>query len=256
MKNIAKPEKAETHYKTIVFQAAVITVLFHMALLYSFRYSPPAKAVPATKSQQIIMWNTAGAHPQSKAFNNWLEYHDPTLISRPGKAYGYGAGLRDFEVRRSIKDMPKTEEQSETVNFKEFNNLPEGQRLETDISERFVYYRTFGIAPGTQQEIAAPQLKYPVVKTDSGVLLKDVFADESVIRKAAAVKLTNPTRLNVIYQGKDFMPRITVAESCGSAGLDTFAVRKFMLDQRILDGLKLKKGDTTRLNIYWKEVEQ
>jgi hypothetical protein len=249
----------DKHYKVILFQAAVITLLFHMAMLYSFVYEPPKTGTVKHIDRQIAMFNpTDNKSGNSREIAKWLEYHNPGLISRPDNINGYGAASKRQKMRTPIKDIIVLDPSGSAVpQPKKFEFLSGGDKLKVDNSSRLIGYKTLAVRPlsaTTAQPVR--KISYPLLKMSNGKYIDGILTVEDLKqRKLSTDKTLGATRLQVVSSAAGIMPRIRIKDSCGITELDRLAERKILLNRKKLTAA-LKTGDTLFVDIIWREVKR
>jgi hypothetical protein len=249
----------DKHYKVILFQAAVVTLLFHMAMLYSFVYEAPIKKAGQTTGRKIIIFNPIGNdNEQGQEMARWLEYHDPSLIAHPNYLNGYGVVSRRQKIRTAIDDLKPIAIPHSLINPpQKFQSLTSGNEMKFDSNARFVGYQTVAVRPrAASNSISAPQ-NYPLFKLPNGQYVDGILTTEELnYHHLSTAKTTNNTILQAVITSADMMPRITIKQSCGVAKLDRLAIRKLLLNRQLL--FKTAKPTAKRLfiSVIWRGVKQ
>lgn len=249
----------DKHYKVILFQAAVLTLLFHIAMFYAFVYKAPPNNCVQHIGRQIVMFNpTSNDIVQSQAMTKWLAYHNPSLIAHPDYVNGYGAASARPKIRPPIKtdNITITAPPPAIMSPKKFKFLSGRNTPKVDNSSRLVGYNTLALPPPpskvTQLE---PKTTYPLVKSSNGQLLNGVLTNADIQQhKLSTAKVRGITRLQLFIPNATLMPSITIKNSCGVAALDRLAVRNLLLNHAKLAAIK-KTNNILFINIIWREVK-
>ena len=249
----------DKHYKVILFQAAVITLLFHMAMLYSFVYKPPIKKTGQTTGRKIIIFNPIGnGSEQGQEMARWLEYHNPSLIAHPNYNNGYGVISRRQKIRSAINDQKPIVPQYSLINPpQKFKSLSSGNEMKIDSNSRFVGYQTVAIRPLPASSFKSTPQNYPLFKLSNGQYIDGILTTEELkYHHLSTAKTTNNTILKVVVATADMMPKIKIKQSCGIAKLDHLAIRKLLLNRQLL--LKTAKTTAKRLfiSVIWRGVKR
>jgi hypothetical protein len=248
----------DKHYKVILFQAAVITLLFHMAMLYSFVYEPPQNNTVKTHGKQIVMFNLNSQNSaQIQGIAKWLEYHSPSLIARPDAVNGYGAASIRPKMRAPVKGLHvKTQVTPEMPSPQKFEFLSGGNKLKIDKSSRLVGYETLAVR-SLHSAVSPPATKisYPLLKLSTGKYIDGILTAEDLNPyKLTPETPVGVTQLQIVLPAADMMPRIRIKNSCGIAELDLMAVRKLLLNRETLNLAAHSTGGRLLADIIWREV--
>ncbi|MCF6175514.1 MAG: hypothetical protein L3J71_07090 [Victivallaceae bacterium] len=250
----------DKHYKVILFQAAVITLLFHMAMLYSFVYKPPQNTTVKNHGKQIVMFNLNSQNSaQSRGIAKWLEYHSPSLIARPDAVNGYGAASIRPKMRAPVNGLQVKPQPAPVMPVSQkFEFLSGGNKLKVDKSSRLVGYETLAVRslPATVSP-SATKISYPLLKLSTGKYIAGILTAEDL--KPYKLTLETPvgvTQLQIALPAADMMPRIKIKNSCGIAELDHMAVRKLLLNRETLNLAVQSTGGRLLANIIWREVKR
>ncbi len=246
-------------YKTILFQALVITVLFHLALLYSFIYRPGRKTVSAPQRRHITLLNLdrSSATVNSEMLRRWLIYHNPNLFARPDYRYGYGAISQDVPIRPPVADIVLPKPLGEILPLPEkFNFLKADKRLKFDNNSRWVDYATLGV-----RTLPLPKFQhhsYPLVKLSDGRYLDGILSNEELqYRNLTLNGKEGVTRLRItLPENPAMLPRIMLRQSSGNRKLDRLAIQKLLLNQSRLYPLPVPQEKHLAADIIWHEVKQ
>jgi|GEM_PF-3822762 hypothetical protein len=249
--NNARPDN---YQRIIIAEALAITILFHMALLFLFSYSPVQLKNSNTKTQKIAMLNLYDHEKTSmKELTAWLEYHDPSLISRPDQKFGYAVLCRNPDFRPPLPDLPREKKMETITVFEKFKKLSPENQLKYDICARFVNYTPTPLPKGKKniESQTAAQGKYPVAIYGGGAELKPFFETPlpGNLREAAAA--AKPSKISLAFQGAGLMPRAAVEESSGSYELDSAAIKEILFCADKFSAELVNPGDFVTITVLW-----
>jgi hypothetical protein len=238
-------------HKIIVVQAIAVTILFHLILLFSFAYIPAAEVQPDYGVRRIALLNLAGGtRPEHHEIINWMEYHDPSMISRPGYNYGYSSVARRQAFRTPVSDLARKTslEEPRAINVKNFDPLTPIKGTSFDRISHFVCYKT--LAPGIREkEKTVTKAEYPKILKDDSVLEIAIPQKTVELGKEVAV---GPTIVKVTSFGEGFFPRFSIISSSGSKNLDMAIVKILMGNQ---DKIGLGK-EPVSITVYWNQPKE
>jgi hypothetical protein len=246
--------RPDNYQRIIIAEALAITILFHMALLFLFSYNPPQLKNSDIKTQKIAMLNLYDHGTSSmKELTAWLEYHDPSLISRPDQKFGYGALCRNPDFRPPLPDLPREKKMKPAIGFEKFKKLSPESQLKYDICARFVNYTPTPLPRGKKnlESQTAAQEKYPVAIYSGGAELKPFFEtplSENLQEIAATAK---PSKISLAFQGEGLMPRAAVEESSGNHELDSAAIKEILFCADKFSAELVNPGDFVTITVLW-----
>ncbi|MHB9139983.1 MAG: hypothetical protein ACYC4Q_11330 [Victivallaceae bacterium] len=250
--------RPDSYHRVIIAEALAIAILFHMALLFLFYYSPPQLKNSNSSTQKIAMLNLHD-HEESamKEIAAWLEYHDPSLISRPDQKFGYGVLCRKPDFRPPLADLPREKKIVSSTNFEKFKMLAPESPLKYDLCSRFINYTPTPL-PKTEIKLVPEVItdsKYPTAVYGNGIELKPFFEKplpENLKSIAATAKWS---KFVLAFQGEGLMPRISVEESSGSQELDRAAIKEILCNTDKFAPELAKPGDIVTVNVIWNRAE-
>lgn len=250
--------KPNSYQRIIVAEAFVITVLFHMALLFLFSYKPLLLRSNDNKTQKIAMLNLDDHEKSSmKELAAWLEYHDPSLLSRPDQKFGYAGLCRNPDFRTPLPDLPRDKNMEPLMVFDKFKKLAPENPLKYDMCARFINYTPTPLPKGKKdlESLAIAQGKYPVAVYGGGAELKPFFETQlpENLREIAAV--AKPSKISLAFQGEGLMPRATVEESSGNHELDSAAIKEILFRSDKFSAELVNIGDFVTITILWNKPE-
>jgi hypothetical protein len=237
--------------------AVIITVVAHLVLYFIFILPKPSesKIAPNLKKVVFLPLDKMPDSPVMKNLIRWLEYGDPTLISKPNQKHGfssvyYVSGLRAPEPDLSygiLRNKPKMK-----------TNGIEGIKLEKEPVVREVTKVSDYIPAPIPQPPFQIQKKnppeYPFWRKDDGKILPQLFSNVDEIRKK--IQELHPegkTVLKVMFYSKEFQPRPKVQVSCGNTELDTIAVDTIIGRTALLSSSDRKTGEPCYIEIEWRK---
>lgn len=246
---------AGNYQRIIVAEALAITILFHMALLFLFSYSPPQFKNNDVKTQKIAMLNLYDSGKSSmKELTAWLEYHDPSLISRPDQKFGYAALCRNPDFRPPLPDLPRDKKMETITVFEKFKKLSPENQLKYDMCDRFVNYTPTPlpkVRKNLDGQTAVVQSKYPVAVYGGGAELKPFFETSLSEPLRAAAATARPSKISLAFQGAGLMPRAAVEESSGNHELDSAAIKEILFCADKFSAELLNPGDFVTITVLW-----
>ncbi len=234
----------------ICVEAFIIAVVLHLLLLVIF--SPPKTETQGHNKmyQRISMLSLKKDSEFINSINTWMEFADPTLISKPSEDFGYGVITRHRGFRPLRKsDVPGTmEKKLEFIdNSKHFNLTSVAAS-----GEPALVIPNY-LAPEIKNS-GMPVTRYPRIISARGQVIPDVFVDKKEI--AVQLEKSTPGDNTVIEfkagRVKGLLPRFRIVKSCGVIQLDNLAVRK-MIGSEVLAGL-LKENDFASISVRWTEA--
>jgi len=250
--------RPDSYHRVIIAEALAIAILFHMALLFLFYYSPPQLKDNNQSTQKIAMLNLYN-HEESavKEIAAWLEYHDPSLISRPNQKFGYGVLCRKPDFRPPLADLPREKKIASSTSFEKFKMLAPENPLKYDLCSRFINYTPTPLPKAEIKPVTKviSDNQYPAAVYGNGVELKPFFEKslpENLKSVAATAKLS---KFILTFQGEGLIPRISVEESSGSQELDRAAIKEILCNTDKFATELNKPGDIVTVNVIWNKPE-
>ncbi len=256
MLKTTKTRKNSPAQRKIFFEAIIIALSVHGLLLVLFVYTPSAKVYSNARTAGITFMNLANQAPEARnQLLNWLEYHEPSLISAPNVKYGYNQLNPPVSLRKARADIkyktvfPKSPKSS----LKKFTALNMHKKEKNDLSENFIFHRLGQIPVSLKQAEQKPpslESEFPVIKRDNVVLKLSLPA--YLLKDSEKLKAKS---MSIDYNlgHSKLLPRVMIVKSSGC--------RDF--DMRVLRGLSLQIEDISqgnndfRINIQWrKEVSE
>jgi len=236
--------------------AAVIAAAVHLVVfcVFSIRVPDDSKSSSELKKVVFLPLEAMPDSPVKKNFLYWLDYGDPTLISKPSPRHGFSSvyavsGLRTPEP--DISYMVSSEPAWGRMNsFEEIEARKDTPSME--ISRNWDY-RPASIPPlnGNSLQKKKPPA-YPLWRTGDGRNLPQFFskADE-ILKKAEGMRPDKKTVLKVSFYGRDFFPRVKILASCGNQELDAAAQEAFIAKNALLPEDYRKTDEPCYIEIEW-----
>ncbi len=234
----------------ICLEAFIIAVVLHLLLLFLF--SPPKTETMGHNQmyQRISMLSLKKDSDFINSINNWMDFADPSLISKPSEDFGYGVitrhrGFRSPQISDTVKPAGEVLEfivNSKHYDLSSINSSKDSKQILPDY-----------LVPQIK-ETQSSVLRYPRIITADGQVIPDVFVDRKEI--AGELAKSSPSGNTVIAfkpgRIKGFLPRFRIVQSCGVKQLDNIAVRK-MVGSEVLAAL-LKENNFASVSISWTEA--
>ncbi|MDD5727306.1 MAG: hypothetical protein PHV59_01965 [Victivallales bacterium] len=237
--------------RRILFEAVVLALLVHALLLLLFVCKPPAPGYRAAGSPGISFMNLTNLAPvQRRQLQNWLEYHEPSMLSAPHARYGYNQLAPQISFRaagsdREIKTLPP---QIPASRPPAFNRLKTHPGLETDSYRNYVLFHPPQLFPDaeTQTPKPLPPLKYPIIRSGNRVL--EIALSPTLRQRAEAV---NAKTLEIDCQAEtgDLFPRIAILRSSGNCDFDMAVLHQLSLPLAAM----MKNTGNLNISIKWRE---
>jgi hypothetical protein len=246
-------DKDQKNQRKIVIEALILTLLIHALLLFLFVYNPGEKLYSNVKSAGITFMNMNNQSPEKREqLMNWLEYHDPSLISAPNTKYGYSkinAPVKFREARPDRKykvDFPKSPKGSLTE-FEDLSSLP---IPETSRSQNFIM-QPLGHNPDILKKpdpvkVSTPEIKYPLVKCNGNVL--NLSLPDTLIERAKKFN-ARPTSIHFQWTPNQMLPRTELIQSSGDRNFDMSVIAELLLQA---DNIPHEAGDL-QIRIEWQK---
>ena len=238
--------------RKIFFEAIILTLLLHGLLVVLFTYSPPTRGYNNTGTAGITFMNLANQPPAKKQeLLNWLEYHEPSLISAPNVKHGYNqlnpyTSFRKVHPDKKYKAVLPTSPKSILKNFDALNMH---RQRHNDSSGDFIFHRLGQIPISvkmTKPKSLPPQIKFPLIKHNNTVL--KLSLSPYLLKDAEKLKAKSMS-INYNLKHSKLLPRVVIADSSGNHGFDMSVLRELSLQ---LDKISQSDEDFT-INIQWRK---
>ncbi len=240
--------------------AAILAVLVHLAIfsLFSVDVKENTKANTELKKVVFLPLDAMPDSPVKKNFLYWLEYGDPTLISKPSQRHGFStvyavSGLRTPEPDISYLVANGTAGSAMKRSFEEIEIKKEAPGNEI---ARNWDYRPATVAPPVAGVQKKTPTEYPIWRTGDGKNLPQFFSKtDEILKKAAAAHPEKKTVLKVSFYGRDFFPRVKILASCGNQELDSAAIEAFIAKNALLPEDYRKTEEPCYIEIEWQKMK-
>jgi len=205
--------------KTVVFQAAVLAILFHTFLLVVFYIPTDDYSQRVLSNKRIRMFNSAKSGPMSNDLRSILYYGDPTVISKPLHSYS-------VNVKENLNYVDDVVLGKQTTTYKpqirEFTKL---DRNQVDISQSSKLLGSYAtIYPFT---IKHDKVQYPLATSADGTPLKGFsLGDAAKISEQSTPSASSKYKISFI--GKNVMPRVVVTKKSGSLEHDKLGAKALL----------------------------
>ncbi|MFA6568477.1 MAG: hypothetical protein WCS96_09720 [Victivallales bacterium] len=250
-------EKKDSRAGHDLILAVLVTVAAHLALYFIFILPKPSESKIAPDLKKVVFL-PLDKMPDSPVMANvirWLEYGDPTLISKPSQKHGFSSvyhvsGLRSPEPDldyRILHGRPKIK----TSGFEEvkLDKEPLGREL-----SKASDYKPAPVPPAPFKIHKRNPPEYPCWRKDDGETLPQLFADVDEIRKKIqTLRPEGKTVLKVTFYSNEFQPRPKVSVSCGNGELDSLAVETLIAKTALLPSSDRKTDEPCYIEIEWQK---
>ena len=246
MQTTTKTKEISRIQRRIFLGAIILALLVHVVLLVLFEYAPAKKIYSNTRTAGVTFMNLASQPPaKRRELLNWLDYHDPSLISAPNAKYGYNQLNPDVAFRATNSDkvhqtvLPDIPEKKP----KEFTFLKIHSQEEDILSQTFIFKRPHQVTVETPKP-ALPDIKYPLLK-NGNMVLKLSFSPY-LLKDSQKLKAKSMLINYNLEQSKMF-PRVVIVNSSGNYDFDMLVLRELSLR---IDDIAQGSKDFT-LSIQW-----
>lgn len=247
MQTTTKTKEPSRMQRRIFFGAIILALLVHGLLLVLFKYAPAKKTYSNIRTAGITFMNL-DSQPLAKRQEllNWLEYHEPSLISAPNARYGYNQLIPNVDFRPAQSDLVHKTDLPEVPEKKleEFSSLTMHNNIEYSPLRNFIFKHPHKLIPEAPKA-AVPEIKYPLIKNGKTVLnlsFSPYLLKDSEKLKARAMLI------NYNLRGGGILPRVEVVNSSGSYDFDMQVLRELSLH---IDDLA-QGGKDFAVSIQWR----
>lgn len=180
---------------------------------------------------------------------NWLEYHEPSLISAPNAKYGYNQLNPYVNFRAAHPDkihqtvLPKSPKNIP----KKFATIEMHTRAKNILSQNFIFNRPKRATTRAPKTVL-PNIKYPLLKHNN-VVLKLPFS--SYLLKDSQKLKAKSMLINYNLKHSKQLPRVVIVNSSGNYDFDMLVLRELSL--RIGDIARDSKDFT--ISIQWRKED-
>jgi hypothetical protein len=247
MQTTTKTKKISRIQRRIFLGAIILALLVHGVLLVLFEYAPAKKIYSNTRTAGVTFMNLASQPPaKRRKLLNWLDYHEPSLISAPNEKYGYNqlnpyvdfrAAYSDKVHQTVLPDIPEKKP-------KEFTFLKIHNQGEDVLSQNFIFKRPHQVTVETPKPVL-PDIKYPLLKNGNKILplsFSPYLLKDSQKLKAKAMLI------NYNLEQSKILPRVVIVNSSGNYDFDMLVLRELSLH---IDDIALGSKDFT-ISIQWR----
>ena len=154
MQKSTKTKEIPRMQRRIFFGAIMLALLVHGLLLVLFEYAPSEKTYRSTHTAGVTFMNLASQTPEKRReILNWLEYHEPSLISVPNAKYGYNQLTPNIDFRPAQPDKVHKADLPEvpTKKPKEFSSLKMHNKAENILLRNLIFKHPHKIMSGNSQ---------------------------------------------------------------------------------------------------------
>ncbi|MDD5598093.1 MAG: hypothetical protein PHV82_09120 [Victivallaceae bacterium] len=249
-----KTEKDISVQRKILLLAIAIALLVHGLLLALFVYKAPPRIYSAARTAGVTFMDLRNQDPAGRRqFLNWLEYHEPSLISAPDMKYGYNQLNPRTKFRDARPDIAcRTVLPEGTKNsLKEFEDLKLHERPQTALPDNFVFHsfqRIPDILAKPAAGPAAPETEYPLIRRGDKIL--NLSLSEQLFEDSEKLK-PEPMSIRYDFKHSRLLPRAEIIESSGNRDFDLRVLREFALHPEDIAG---EEGEFT-ISIQWRKKE-
>ena len=250
-------EKKDSKAGRDLILAVLVTAAAHLVLYFGFTLPKPSelKITPDLKKVVFLPLDRMSDSPGMANVVRWLEYGDPTLISKPSQKHGFSSvyhlsGLRAPEPDLGygiLQSQPKMKMSSfEEIKF-------EKEPLGTELS-KVSNYKPAPVPPVLFKIQKKNPPEYPCWRKDDGENLPQLFTNADEVRKK--IQTLHPegkTVLNVTFYSSEFQPRPKVFVSCGNKELDSMAVDALIAKTALLSSSDRKTDEPCYIEIEWQK---
>ncbi len=234
----------------VILAAAIHLVIFS---IFSVKEKEGTKSASEMKKVVFLPLDAMPDSPVKRNFLYWLDYGDPTLVSKPNQRHGFSSVYAVSGLRTPEPDiMFSVSEVSGDSKLKSFEEIDVGREDPAQEVARSWDYRPPSIPPPVNGIRKAAPAEYPVWRDGDGRSLPQFFSKtEDILKKAASLNPAKTTVLKVSFYGKDFFPRAKIAASCGNQELDAAAVEAFIAKNALLPEENRKTDEPCYIEIEW-----
>ncbi|HBC87205.1 MAG TPA: hypothetical protein DCZ94_09645 [Lentisphaeria bacterium] len=237
--------------------AAILAVAAHLLIFCSFSSKEISGSKPVAELKKVVFL-PLDAMPDSlgrRNFMRWIEYGDPTLISKPSQAHGFSTVYAVSGLRTPEPDIAYYVS-AETANpkMKTFEEIKvEKEPLAAELARSWDY-RPAAVPPLAVSIQKKAPVEYPLWRDGDGKYLPQFFSKtEDMRKKAGSLPPDKKTVLKVSFYGKDFFPRARIITSCGNQELDAAAREAFIAKSSLLPDDYRKTDEPCYIEIEWRK---
>ena len=239
-------------HRTIFFEAVILTLLIHGLLLVFFVYAPPPQAYSNVRTASVTFMSLSNQNPEKRRqLLNWLEYHEPSLISAPNAKYGYNQlnPYIDFREVRPDRKYQLVLPEARKNSIKKFTGLELHAPVKNDLAQNLIFH-PLGKLPAPPEpassKLPPTEIKYPLIKHNDSVL--QMSLTPSLEKRALALQ-AKPMTVSFHWGRVKLVPRMLITASSGNRDFDLEVLRELRLK---IDEISPEHKDF-RLNIQWRK---
>ena len=237
--------------RKMFFAAIILALLAHGLLLVLFAYKPATRIYNKQNTLGITFMNLANQAPDKRReLLNWMEYHEPSLISAPNARHGYNQlnPYTNFRKAHPDKKHQAVLATSPKSSLRKFDLLNMHEQKKNDSSDDFIFHRLGRVSAlsGTlKPKPLLPEIKFPLLKHND-IVLKSALSSY-LIKDAEKLKAKSMSIDYNLEQSK-LLPRVIIVDSSGSRGFDMSVLRELSLQ---IDDISLNRKKFT-ITIQWR----
>jgi hypothetical protein len=237
--------------------AVLITVAAHLLLYFIFTLPKPSESKIAPDMKKVVFL-PLDKMPDSPALTSliyWLEYGDPTLISKPNQKHGFSSIYYVSGLRPPEPDLGYGIIQSQAkIKIDRFEEIKiDKESLGTELS-KVSNYKPAPVPTSPFKIQKKAPTEYPCWRKDEGEALPQLFANVDELRKK--IQTLHPqgkTVLKVTFYSNEFQPRPKVSLSCGNKEMDAIAVEALIAKTALLSYSDRKTDEPCYIEIEWQK---
>ena len=237
--------------------AVLITAAAHLILYFIFTLPKPSesKIAPDLKKVVFLPLDKMPDSPAMKSLSRWLEYGDPTLISKPNQQHGFSSIYYVSGLRAPEPDLGYGIIQShDKIKIDRFEEIKlDKEPLGAELS-KVSNYKPAPVPAYPFKMQKKPPMEYPCWRKDDGEELPQLFANVDEVRKK--IQTLHPqgkTVLKVTFYTHEFKPRPKVFVSCGNKDMDSIAVEALIARTAVLASSDRKTDEPCYIEIEWQK---
>ena len=246
-------KKEKNPHIKIVSAAIILTLLIHGLLLVLFEYSPSKPVYSEAENTDISFMNLASeTKAKRQELLNWLEYHEPSMISAPHSKYGYKQLSTDIDFRPAKNDLERKEVLAEkkAKALKAFETIKPQEPRKKILSGDFLFHRLGRIPQSLDIKPASKQISettvFPQIKADGKSIKLNLSKD---LIKEAEKNKAQSMQIGVHWKKSSLLPRVDIEKSSGNDEIDMEVLREIMLQT---DNISRTENDI-KINIKWRK---
>ncbi|GEM_PF-3591323 len=248
----------DIHFFRNFIVAAILAVLLHLLFLGIFSSKEVTTSKPASEMKRVFFLplDAMQDSPMKRNFMRWIDYGDPTLISKPNQNHGFSTIYAASGLRTPEPDISYSVSE-ETVNprMMTFEEIKTGKEPLSSELARYWDYRPASI-PVLAVSTAPKKgpISYPLwMDGDGNYLPQFLSKSDDLQKKIDGLANDKKTVLKVTFYGNDFFPRAKIATSCGNQDLDNAAREAFIAKSSLLPEGYRKTEEPCYIEVEWRK---